>query len=123
VNIVTQALAKRSRDRRLKDFIARWDSLEALAIRVYRLGEASPQDEAEYYQLRSWLNREYPRWQALLDSYWRQASLAGEPARMDPFAYLLGVPQAAGFANNWSALQTLPAAREAINQYLLSLPA
>ncbi len=120
-NIVTRALAKRTKDRRLKAWIAHWDALEALVIRVYKAKGATPQDEAEYRRLRTWLSKQTPAWAEKLRPYWRQATLAGAPAQEDPFARLLSPAQAAEFAGDWRFMQTLPAAREAINQYLLDL--
>jgi hypothetical protein len=121
MNIVTHALAKNIRNRRLKGWIARWDALEALVIRVYRGKRAAPEDEVEWSRLRPWLLKQYPAWQAALLPHWQQARLGGEPAREDPFARLLSFSRAADFTGDWSAMQTLPTAREALNRYLLDL--
>jgi hypothetical protein len=37
----------------------------------------------------------------------------------DPFANLLEPAQASDFVDNWTAMQTLPAARESLNMLLL----
>jgi hypothetical protein len=121
MNIVTGALAKRLKNHHLKDWIAHWDALEALVIRVYKGKKATSEDETEYRRLRAWLTRNYPRWQAALRPHWQQSLLAGEPALADPFTRLFSALQAADFAGDWSAMQTLPAAREALNRYLLEL--
>ncbi len=124
MNIVTQALVKRlakefAKNSRLKEWIAHWDAMEALVIRVYKAKGAAPQDEAEYARLRPWLHKSYPRWEEAFSPYWRKAMQAGALATQDPFARLLAAREAGDFAGDWSAMQTLPAAREAINQYLL----
>lgn len=119
MNIVTRALLKNNRNRRLKGFIARWDALEALVIRIYRAGQASPSDEHEYHDLRAWLEREYRRWEPDLSLYWRRARVAGQQTGQDPFKALLASSSANDFTHNWGAMQTLPAAREALNQFLL----
>jgi hypothetical protein len=41
--------------------------------------------------------------------------------REDPFARLLAAGAARDFAGNWAAMQTLPAAREALNRWLMDL--
>jgi hypothetical protein len=121
MNIVTRALAIKIKDRRLKDWIAHWDALEALVIRVYKGNQAGAQDEAEWGRLRPWLQKEYPRWETALGPHWRQAHVAGEPAREDPFLRLLAYEQAQAFVGNWAAMKTLPAAREALNRLLMEM--
>jgi hypothetical protein len=118
MNPYTQTLVKQLKDNRLVDFVAHWDRLEELVIRVYRAKYAAPDDEQEYQVLRSWLLGEYPHWQAVLESYWPLALVAGQPPREDPFTFLLGVPTASSFVRNRSAMTTLPAARQALNQFL-----
>jgi hypothetical protein len=39
----------------------------------------------------------------------------------DPFLAILAAKDASDFAGDWGALQTLPAAREALNKLLLSI--
>jgi hypothetical protein len=119
MNPFTQSLLRRLHNHRLKQFVERWDALEALVVRVYKRGAADSSDEAEYGRIRAWLLRTYPGWQPVLEPYWRKTSVAGEPAAEDPFSSLLAVREAVGFAANWRAMQTLPAAREALNEYLV----
>jgi hypothetical protein len=119
MNPFTRSLLGQIQDEELAAFVRRWDALEALVIRVYKVGEAGEADLAEHSRLRLVLLEAYPGWRPALDPHWRRARLAGELAREDPFAFLLAVPQAAGFIQNWTAMQTLPAAREALNGYLL----
>jgi hypothetical protein len=125
VNPVTRAILMKIRDRQLpafrdlERFVDRWDALEALVIRVYRAGEVSAADEGEYRSLRAWLARHYPRWQGVLQPYWQQARIAGESVQQDPFLALWVPSQAAGFVGDWAAMQRLPAAREALNRFLV----
>lgn len=121
MNPVTRALARRLEDDHLRAFIAHWDALEVLVIRVFRVKEATPEDEAEYRRLRSWLQENYPRWQEALRPHWQQAMMAGEVAQEDPFARVMAASQARDFVGNWPAMQALPAAREAINRLLVEL--
>ncbi len=121
MNPVTQALAKRLKDEHLRAFIAHWDALEVLVIRVFRAKRAAPEDEAEYRRLRGWLQANYPRWEEALRPHWQQAMMAGAVAREDPFARVMAASRARDFVGNWSAMQALPAAREAINRLLLEL--
>ena len=121
MNPFTRAILKRIKDRRMSDFVRHWDALEALVIRVYKTGEASTEDEADHRRVREWLQKNYPRWQSELDPHWRSARIAGELATEDPFAYLIARSSAAEFAGDWRAMQSLPAAREALNEYLISL--
>lgn len=121
MNPFTRAILKRKQDRRLNEFVRHWDALEALVIHIYKAGSASPEDESEHRQLRAWLLEDYPRWQADLEPYWHAASVAGEPATEDPFAYLMAKSSVVEFISDWRAMQNLPAAREALNEYLMRM--
>jgi hypothetical protein len=118
MNPFTQAILARLNDRSLREFVDRWDELEALVVRVYKRGAAQRRDETEYRRLRNWLVNAYPAWQASLESHWRKVKIGGEPALEDPFLMLLRVPSAGDFAASWRMMQTLPAAREALNEFL-----
>ena len=107
------------KDTRLARFAAHWDQFEALVIRVYKGKAASAEDEAEHQELRAWLEGEYPHWREGLSAYWPLALVAGQPLSGDPFLFLVSIPQAAGFVRNRAAITTLPAARQALNQFLL----
>lgn len=100
--------------------IAHLDALEALVIRVYKGGAATPADEVEYNNLRAWLAANYPRWQEALEPHWQQSRVAGRPAAEDPVLRLLGAETAAGFVGDWGAMQNLPAVREALNRFILA---
>lgn len=119
MNPFTRALSSRLREQRLQEFVSRWDALEAFVVRIYRAGAVAAQDETEYARMRAWLTRHYPAWQATLEPYWRSALRNGERCERDPFAEILRVPRAAHFVGNWTAMRTLPAAREALNRMIL----
>jgi hypothetical protein len=119
MNPFTKALAAGLRSRQLKAFVARWDDLEALVVRVYRAGIATPEDERQFADLKAWLNRHYPEWQSRLAPHWRAALQAGQPCADDPFRALLAVARASDFCGCWAHLQALPAAREALNRLIL----
>jgi hypothetical protein len=103
----------------LQAFVERWDALEALVIRVFKAKSAGQADLAEHAQLRGWLVEHYPHWQAALAVYWPGKRAGGQPLESDPFAWLLAIERAEGFIMNWRAMQTLPAAREALNEYVM----
>jgi hypothetical protein len=105
----------------LRDFVEYWDLLEALVIRTYKTGSASQADEAEFQQLKQWLVDRYAKWQIELEKHWRVARINGEPAQEDPYRFLLSVDNAREFVGCWHCLQTLPAAREALNAFLIEL--
>ncbi len=120
MNPFTQALMRRLEDSRLEAFIERWDTLEALVIRVYRRGRATESEKEQYARLRAELRVEYPRYRQDLRPYWEAAGdLAAEPEG-DPFERLIAIPEAGQFADNWTAMQTLPGARQALNEYLVA---
>ena len=105
----------------LELFIERWDRLESLIINVYRRGSVDAETEAVYADLRAWLAEHYPDWAASLEPFWQAAREGGAPPVSDPFGRLLAPASARWFINNRPAMQALPAAREALNRYLLSL--
>jgi hypothetical protein len=119
MNPFTKALLTQINNPSLVEFIENWDLLEALVIRVFKNKSITRADEAEHQRLRDWLRKNYLLWQPALLSYWPKALVAGELAQEDPFAFLLAVQEASDFVNNWAAMQTLPAAREALNRYLV----
>lgn len=121
MNPYTRALLKGVQDRAVIEFVSYWDRLEALVIEVFRARQAPPEVQAEHRELRAWLSRAYPDWQPRLSPYWPNTRIGREPATYDPFAALLSVEAAEGFVKNWRMMQTLPAAREALNQYLLDV--
>jgi hypothetical protein len=119
-NPFSRFLRRNEQDTLISAFVERWDQVERLVIRRYRQ-EANPQqDQGRWQELRKSLIRTYPDFSSQLEEYWKGAAIAGQPATTDPFLWILAHEQVEAFENNWQALQTLPAAREAINRLLIS---
>ena len=121
MNPFTRFLFEQRSDQRLASFVADWDSLEALVIRVFKGKMATVEDRAEFSRLQADLRRTYPDWQADLAPLWAaplraEAQTGGARPSPDPFLDLLETPTAADFVDNWAAMQRLPAAREALNK-------
>lgn len=118
MNPFTRHLLERSGRPELGPFVEAWDAMESMVIRVYRGGAAGPEDETEYYALRQGLRRHLEVWGAALEGLWPAATVAGQPAERNPFEEILGRPAASAFVGDWGAMQTLPAARQALNSFL-----
>ena len=121
VNPVTQAILKQIHDPDLIEFVSDWDELENLIVHVFRGKMAETSEEETYQRLRERLLAGYPRWQAGLQPYWQQSRIKGQDGISDPFLRLLSSANAADFVGNWEAMRHLPAAREALNNYLLTI--
>lgn len=118
MNPFTRFLRQWATDPDLNTFVDHWDAMEALVIRVYKQGQAAPADEAEYQALRRWLRANYASWKAALQSYLPDG-IASDEGSPGPLEELLLVERASGFVDNWSMIQKLPAAREALNRLVL----
>ena len=119
MNPFTKFLRRGRRDGDFDRFVSYWDRLEWLTIQVYKEQVETAEADAEFAQVWPWLRQDYGRWQDALDPYWRQTRAAGETTLTDPFLLLLSLESAGAIKGDWRAMQHLPAAREAINQYLL----
>jgi hypothetical protein len=119
MNPFSKYLSQWSDDGEFAAFVAHWDRLERIVIGVYRGKMEVEASGQEFDRVWPWLRERYPRWEETLLPYWRATRAAGEPTRSDPFRLLLGLPEPAAIRDNWGAMQHLPAAREAINQYLI----
>lgn len=118
MNPFTRHLLESSGRPELGPLVEAWDALESLVIRVYRAGATGPEEETEYYALKHVLKRHLGVWGATLETTWPAATVAGRPAGRNPFEEILGRPSASAFVGDWGAMQTLPAAREALNSFL-----
>ena len=118
-NPVTQKILADLNDPSLESFIADWDDLEALVIRVYRGGKANRADRREFRQLRNRLQKSYPKYHSVLDGLWPQSRIGHDPITFNPFLALIEIKRADDFLNNWPAMQTLPAIRETLNGWLV----
>ena len=123
MNPFTRFLQQWAQDKDLETFVEHCDALEALVVRVYKQGEASAADEAEYQALRRWMKAHYDAWRDELRPYWGggtgAATASGKRAPADPFEATFAAKQAGEFVGDWSAMQQLPTAREALNRLIL----
>jgi hypothetical protein len=119
LNPFSRFLGQWLQNRPFTEFVAQWDELEALVVAVYRQKMTPEEARPVFARVWPWLRQQYPEWEAALRPYWRQTTAGGRPTQTDPFQLLLAFDQPEGILDNWTAMQHLPAAREAINQYLL----
>lgn len=119
LNPFSRFLGQWSQNRPFTQFVAQWDELEAIVVGVYRQKMSLDDSRPTFNQVWPWLRQQYPTWEVELRPYWQQTKAAGQPTQTDPFALLLAFDQPEAILDNWAAMQHLPAAREAINQYLL----
>ena len=89
-------------------------------VQVY--SEKLPVVEAaeQFDETWGWLREQYPRWSEQLQTFWQQTKAAGQKTEVDPFQLILDIQHPHNILGNWHAMQHLPAAREAINQFVLS---
>lgn len=119
MNPFTRFLQQWTHDKDLHTFVEHCDALEALVIRVYKKGEASGADEAEYQALRRWLQANYPAWEPELRSFLKVVQTQDEGSFVDPLKAIISVEHAADFVGNWPAMQQLPTVREALNRLIM----
>ncbi|MBE7530807.1 MAG: hypothetical protein HND44_19525 [Chloroflexi bacterium] len=101
-------------------FVAYWDRLERLTVQVYREKVPVAAAQPEFAEVWPWLRERYGRWQSTLEPFWRQTTAAGASTQTDPFLLLLQKQSSADIPGDWWAMQHLPAAREALNRYVLA---
>ena len=118
MNPFTRHLLESSGRPEFGPLVEAWDAMESLVIRIYRAGEVGPEDETEYSALQQVVKRHLGVWGAALETTWPGATVAGQPAERNPFEEILERPSAAAFVGDWGAMQTLPAARQALNSLL-----
>ena len=123
MNPFTRFLKQWSNDdsKELEAFIEHWDTLEAMAIRVYKAKQPTADDLSAYLVIKQFMDANYRKFAPKLESYWQQSEVGGQLDHADPFAYLFQYESAEGFVDNWTALQHLPAAREALNGLLVEM--
>lgn len=119
-NPFTHFLQQWNRRSDLDEFISYWDALERMVIGVYREKMSIPEAAAEFARVWPWLRQHYGDWQEALRPFWRQTKAAGALTQTDPFQLLLDLPGPQDIVGDWRAMQHLPAAREALNQFILS---
>jgi hypothetical protein len=120
MNPFSKYLRQWSNDGDFDAFVDHWDRLERIVIGVYRAKLTVEAAAGEFDEVWPWLRERYPDWEETLRPHWQATRAAGEPTRDDPFRLLLAIPAPAAIRGDWRAMQHLPAAREAINRYLLA---
>ena len=120
MNPFTKFLSQWSRNKSFATFVARWDTAEQLMVQVYRKKRTAVQMEAQFAETWGWLREHYPQWSERLRPFWQQTKAAGEATKVDPFQLILDMQHPQAILGDWHAMQHLPAAREAINQFILN---
>jgi hypothetical protein len=121
MNPFSQFLSKTITNSNFRVFVNKWDGLEQIVVNTFRKQGDLIADAKVWRRLRAELRKEYPKWRERLEPFWMKATVDGAPAREDPFIWLLSYEDINEFRQNWLAMQTLPAAREAINRLLIEL--
>ena len=121
MNPSTAALLKSISDPRIADFVSLWDELEHLTISIYRAKHVAPGEAARFPELVAAIRQKIAPLQRPLRPHWQATRVKGNLLEEDPFEFLLRLPKAEAILDNWTAMQLLPAAREALNLYLLAL--
>ena len=119
MNPVTQKILDDLNDPTLTEFVNGWGHLEQLIIAVYRNNKATRRDVRDHKKLRKTLQRDYAKYRDQLAAYWPKTTIDKKPATEDPFTTLLSVKNARDFVDNWVIMQTLPAVRQALNEWLV----
>jgi hypothetical protein len=123
MNPYTRSLLVNIQYPELERFVGLWDAFESLAIEVYRRGDCTQDDSRDYRRLAADLRSTYPDWEEALAPYWQASRIKGEGEIRNPFTALLEIEECSLWISNQGSLKLLPAAREAINRFLLSLRA
>lgn len=119
-NPFTRFLRQWNQDPQLDEFVGYWDALEAVMIGVYREKMSLAAAEPEFRRVWPWLRQHYADWRAALRPFWQATRAGGKPIQTDPFQLLLDIAAPQAILGDWRAMQHLPAAREALNQFILS---
>ncbi|MCB8944939.1 MAG: hypothetical protein H6658_14410 [Ardenticatenaceae bacterium] len=120
MNPFSKFLRQWSHNASLDEFAEYWDRLERVVVRVYRRKVTVAEVQEEFAVVWPWLRVQYGRWEGDLRPFWQQTSAGGQPTQQDPFHLLLAFTQPKDILGDWTAMQHLPAAREALNQFILS---
>ncbi len=119
MNPVTQGLLKQLNDPALSAFAQDWDIVTELVIVIYQQKSLTVEQQARFFEAQERLQPAYPLLASEMEPYWRSARIKGELVVGDPFLAVLSKPSAKEFVENWDAMRTLPAAREALNMLLM----
>jgi hypothetical protein len=119
MNPVTQGLLRDLNDPKLDAFARDWGELEVLVVEIYKQKSLSFAQQEEFFELQERLRPSYAILAPQLEAFWRKTRIKGELVTTDPFLAVLEKQSAKDFVENWDAMKTLPAAREAFNQLLM----
>ena len=119
MNPFSKFLRQWSRNISLDEFVTYWDRLEGVVIGVYRQKMTPEAAQAEFAEVWLWLRQHYGMWEKALRPLWAETKTGGQRTQTDPFQLLLAFTKPEEIVENWTAMQHLPAAREALNQLLL----
>lgn len=103
-----------------EQFLSYWDELEFITIRVYQRKMTVDEARPDFERVWHWLRENYEVWEGKLRPYWQQTISGGQPTQTDPFKLLIGKQNPEDILDDWTAMQHLPSAREALNQYILA---
>jgi len=120
-NPFTQSLMVNVTDENLHNFVKGWDMLEGLVVSIFRNKTATAADVQTYAQVRTELQTLLAQWQSTLYPHWQGKKIGGQAAQSDPFATLIAPSHAGEFVGNLRLMQTLPAAREALNSLIIKI--
>lgn len=120
MNPVTHGLLQKLNDPQLTAFATDWDSVTELIIEIYQQKSLTVEQQQIFFEAQERLQTTYPALAAELEPHWRTARIKGELVVGDPFLAVLNKRSAKEFVENWDAMRTLPAAREALNMMLMT---
>jgi hypothetical protein len=116
---IARLLGQGSQRPALDALILHSDVIETLVIKIFRGKQATADDALTFARAAAGACDAYSQLTDKLDPLWRKAIIGGQPAPHNPFTYWAALPGAAACIDNWEAMQTLPAMREALNELIL----
>jgi len=120
MNPVTQALLKELKEPELDKFVEAWDTLNDLIIEIFKQKSTTFEQQETYFEVQEKLQTSYAKLKKQLEPFWRATRVKDGLIVGDPFQTLLEKQSAKEYVENWDAMRTLPAAREALNQMLMA---
>lgn len=120
MNPVTQALLKELKQPKLDAFVQDWDTLNDLIIEIFKQKSTTFEQQETYFEVQEKLRTSYAKLKGELEPFWRATRVKDGLSVGDPFQTLIEKRSAKEFVENWDAMRTLPAAREALNQMVMA---
>ncbi len=119
-NPFSKFLNQWSEDQNIEQFLSYWDELEFITIRVYQKKMTVDEARKDFVRVWGWLRQSYKDWEDKLRPYWQKTISGGQPTQTDPFWLLINKEKPEDILDDWNAMQHLPSAREALNQFILA---